>query len=606
MTAAETVSLPPRAEIDKGHTWNAESVFPTPADFDAACDSVPEHIKTVQAFKGRLSQGPDVWADFMDARDTLARLVGRIYTYGMMSVSVDSSDPAAMVYAGRARSLMGQTAAALAFFSPELLAIGRDTLTRWMDDSPRLDQYRHFVDDLFRRQQHVRSADVEETLGLVSDTMGSFRATYAALTDTDMQFRPALDSQGREHIVSQGTRYGLRALPDRTLRKNAYESFAEAHLAHKHTLANNLLGAVKSDVFNMRVRGFESPLEAALHDSNIPTAVFHNLLDVFKANLPTWHRYWDVRRRILGYESLHPWDIWAPLTRETRQVSYAQSVTWISAGMQPLGEDYVAALRKGCLEDRWVDIYPNVGKRQGAFSNGHHDTFPFIMMSYDNTMGAMSTLAHELGHSLHSYHSRKHQPQLYSRYTLFVAEVASNFNQALVRAHLREKYADDAQFQIQLIEEAMGNFHRYFFIMPTLARFELEVHERAASGKGLSADDMSALMADLFAEGYGDALQFDRDYEGITWATFVHLYANFYVYQYATGISAAHALADQVLNEGQPAAQRYLEFLSAGGRMYPIDALKHAGVDMTQPDAVETTFGVLADMVSRLETLAGV
>jgi oligoendopeptidase F len=333
--------------------------------------------------------------------------------------------------------------------------------------------------------------------------------------------------------------------------------------------------------------------------------VFHNLIDTYKKNIPTWHKYWSVRRRVLGVDSLQPYDIWAPLTSKPPVVPFEQAVEWISNGMKPLGDDYVRVLRQGCLEDRWVDRAVNEGKRTGAFSFGTYDTMPFIMMSYDDSMGGLSTLAHELGHSMHSYLSKQNQALVNSRYTLFAAEVASNFNQAMTRAYLREANPDTL-FQIALIEEAMSNFHRYFFIMPTLARFELEVHQRVEKGQGVTADELIDLCADLFAEGYGTEMNFDRQRIGITWATFGHLYNAYYVYAYATGISAAHELAKGILAGKPNASKNYVEFLSMGGALYPIDALKHAGVDMMKPDAVETTFGVLADMVNRLEKLAGV
>jgi oligoendopeptidase F len=285
-------------------------------------------------------------------------------------------------------------------------------------------------------------------------------------------------------------------------------------------------------------------------------------------------------------------------------VPYETAVNWIAAGMQPLGDEYVSVLRRGCLEERWVDVYPNQGKRMGAFSAGVPGTRPFIMMSYSDDLFGLSTLAHELGHSLHSYYTWQNQKILaYARYGLFVAEVASNFNQAMVRAHLLATQPDP-EFQIAVIEEAMANFHRYFFIMPTLARFELEIHERVERGEALTADSLIDLMADLFAEGFGDEVVMDRERVGITWAEFhTHLYSNFYVYQYATGISAAHALADSILAGKPGAANNYFSFLKAGGSVYPLDALQLAGVDMTMPTAVETTFGVLAGYVDRLEQL---
>jgi oligoendopeptidase F len=281
---------------------------------------------------------------------------------------------------------------------------------------------------------------------------------------------------------------------------------------------------------------------------------------------------------------------------------FSQAVEWICEGMAPLGEEYVSILRKGCLEDRWVDWARNKGKRDGAFSSGSMGTRPFIMMSYADDIFSLSTLAHELGHSLHSYNSRLHQPFIYSRYALFVAEVASNFNQAMVRNYMFRTQTD-RDFQVALLEEAMSNYHRYFFIMPTLARFELEVHNRAERGAPLSADILINLMADLFKEGYGEEVVFDRPRIGITWAQFVHMYMNFYVYQYATGISGAHALSHAVLAGELGAAGRYLDFLKLGGSQTPLESLQAAGVDMTDPAPVRRAFAVLAEYVSRLEEL---
>jgi oligoendopeptidase F len=284
-------------------------------------------------------------------------------------------------------------------------------------------------------------------------------------------------------------------------------------------------------------------------------------------------------------------------------VPFEQSVEWICEGMRPLGAEYVGVMRDGLVEQRWVDIYPNKGKRMGAYSDGLPGTHPFILMSYNDDIFSMSTLAHELGHSMHSYLTWQNQPLVYSDYSLFVAEVASNFNQAMVRAHLLATNAD-RDFQIAVIEEAMSNFHRYFFVMPTLARLELAIHKRAERGEALTADTLIGLMADLLQEGYGDEVHVDRERVGITWGQFsTHLYSNFYVYQYATGISAANALAANILADQPGAVENYLAFLKAGSSLYPLDALKLAGVDMASPAPVETAFGLLASMVDRLEAL---
>ena len=403
--------------------------------------------------------------------------------------------------------------------------------------------------------------------------------------------------QSQHFEVTHGALGALLSDADREVRRTAWESYADAHLAYKNTMANALAAGVKQNVFKARVRRYDSALDAALTPNCIPPAVFHNLIEVFRRHLPTWQRYWRLRKRVLGVDNLARIRHQGAAGRQQR-LPCPIARPWIGSATawRPLGEEYVSVLRRGCLEERWIDIYPNKGKRLGAFSYGGPGTHPFIMMSYNDDLFSLSTLAHELGHALHSHLSWQTQPLIYARYTLFAAEVASNFNQALVRDYLL-RTQPDRDFQIDLLEEAMSNFHRYFFIMPTLARFELEIHQRSERGQALTAESLNSLLADLFAEGYGEDLAMDRARTGITWAQFsTHLYANFYVYQYATGIAGAHALATGVL-QGQPGAvERYLAFLQAGGAEYPLAALQRAGVDLSSPAPVETAFGVLADM----------
>jgi oligoendopeptidase F len=410
------------------------------------------------------------------------------------------------------------------------------------------------------------------------------------------------DSSGQQHQVARGTIEELLNSPDRTLRKAAWNAHADGFLAVRNTMAALIAGNIQASVFRARVRGYPGACEAALSASNIPFEVYNNVLDACNRHLPIWHRYWDIRRRALGLERLEGCDVFAPLVEQQPDVSYDQAVEWICAGMQPLGDDYVQTARVGLLEERWVDIYPNIGKRSGAYSSGTYDTHPFILMNYSSGLESMSTLAHELGHSMHSHYTRTHQPYVYSDYTLFVAEVASNFNQALVRDYMLRQHPE-REFQIAIIEEAMRNFHRYLFLMPILARFELHIHRQVEQNQALTADEMSAHLAQLFQRGYGDAMLLDAAREGIAWAQFPHMFVNFYVYQYASGIAAANALADQVLAGDADATTRYLQFLQAGSSLYPLDALNLAGIDMTSPALMDRAFKVLEGFVERLDQL---
>jgi oligoendopeptidase F len=507
----------------------------------------------------------------------------------------------------KAQGVYGQVLSAISFLQPEILAIGRDRLDEWMNgpSGERLAIYKHSFDDLFRKQAHVRSADVEEILGLVSDPLQGPSNSTSMLTNADFKFKPVKDRDGKVLDVTQGTISNLMHRADRRLRRAAYHNYMDKYIEHKNTLASNLAHSIKSNVFFMRARKHESTLAAALFDLNIPTDVFHNLINTFKKNLPVWHRYFDIRRRALGLKKLAYYDMWAPITKKKVKVPFERGVELICESLAPMGTDYVETVRRGCLQERWVDVYPNQGKAEGAFSWGVQGTHPFINMSYTDEVNSMSTLAHELGHSMHSYLTWQNQPFVYTDYSLFVAEVASNFHQAMMRGHLL-KTVRDKNFQLALLEEAVGgNFFRYFFQMPTLARFELETHQRVERGEPLTADSMIDLMADLFAEGFGPNFDLDRERVGMTWSTFGHLFADYYVYAYATGISGAHAFARKILRGEPNAVENYLEFLRSGNSDYSLNVLKKAGADLTTPETVEETFAVMEEYIDRMEKLVG-
>ena len=605
LTGAVNRSLPIRAEVQKQFTWNGESVFPDEAGWQTAVETILAKLPDLTEFKGHLGQSPEMLADWFDAAESAQRLMGKVTVYTTMSYAVDASDQGAAARSDRARTTNARLGATMSFAVPEMISIGFPKLREWVAGSPRLAHLGHFFDRLEKMHSHVRSPEVEELLTQASDPLATALSVHAVLANTDLRFAPASGANGEEE-VAQGSIGALLTESDRELRRTAFESYADAHLAMQHAMAANLAAGVKRDVFYSRARGYASSLDGALEPNHVPAAVFHNVIRAFRDNLGTWHRYWRVRRKALGLAALKPYDTRAQLGSSQLKVPYEQAVEWVAEGVKPLGDEYVRVLRRGALEERWVDIYPNKGKRMGAFSTGVPGTFPFIFMSYNDDIYSMSTLAHELGHSMHSYYAYRTQPFVYSGYGLFQAEVASNMHQALTRRHLLATNKDP-EFQIAVIEEAMANFYRYFFIMPSLARFELEIHERVERGGALTADYLNGLMADLMSEVYGSEVEVsepDRERIGSTWAQFhTHLYSNFYVYQYATGIAGANHLAERVAAGDPSAVQAYLAFLKSGGSMYPLDGLRLAGVDMSSPEPVESAFAALSDMVARLEAL---
>jgi oligoendopeptidase F len=597
-----------RDEIPDKYKWDVESVFASVNAWEAEFARVDALLPSLARFQSRLGENALVLLDWFSSVEELGKALGLVLLYARMNNSVDTAESGAAAQNDRARGLAARASAAMSFAEPELLAIGHAKVLDWMKQEPRLAVYDHYFDALEKRRDHVRSPEVEELLSRVMDPFRTAAATHGILADADVKFPDARGASKDSSVfdLTQGTINALLTHPDREVRRTAYENYADAHLEFKNTMANSITAGVKQTVFLARARKYKSALDAALTPNHIPLSVYSNLIATFRKHLPTWHRYWGIRRQVLGLQSLKAYDVKAPLTKAKPLMEYREAVEWICAGMKPMGEEYVNVMRQGLVDNRWVDIYPNKGKRAGAFSTGAVGSRPFIMMSFNDDLFSLSTLAHELGHSMHKYFTQKTQPYVYANYSIFVAEVASNFNQAVVRAHLLENNPDP-DFQIAVIEEAMSNFHRYFFVMPTLARFELEIHGRIERGQALTSKGMTDLCADLFSEAFGGGVEVDRERVGITWAQFpTHLYSNFYVYQYTTGISGAHALAEGVLKKRPNAVENYLAFLSAGSSLYPLDALKLAGVDLTTPEPIETTFGVMASYIDRLEELTKV
>ena len=589
-------------------TWNRESVYPTWKEWEADFKIALEKLPQLSEYNGRLKEGPGVLADWFELRGRHWQRMMILLEFADWAQIVDSTDVAAKGYFGQAKALEGKFKVAVAFARPQLLEIG-ESLLDWAEQEPRLQVYKHYFDNLLRLRSYQRNEEVEEILNMLSEPFAGVYQAATELVDTDLAFRDAVDSQGMTYPVYQANMDIALQDSDRERRRTAWESYYDGYLSMENTLASIYLANVKQWMVLAEARGYDSVLAMMLSPTNLPLEVFHNLIGTYKKHLPTWHRYWDVKARVLGVDSIRPCDIWAPTVKKPPSIPYKQSVDWICESLKPLGEEYVSVLRKGSLEGRWVDYAPNVEKRQNAASSlqvGHKP--PFIYMSYDDSIIGLSTLAHELGHSMHGVYTAKNQPDIYNEYdsvSSTVGETPSNFHQAMTRAYLRELKADDKDFQLALIDEALANYHRYFFIMPTLARFEYEVFSRASEGKPLTAVELKHIMQGLFAEGYGETMEDDPARTGITWAQFLHLFEPFYTFQYAIGISAADALTTKILANEKGMAERYIEFISAGGSLYTMELFELAGVDMSTPAPVEASFKKLARLVDQLELLGG-
>src|SRR6185503_18204423 len=408
-----TTSLP-RSKVKPNQSWNSESVFASPEGFDTEVQSILESLPVIKKFQGQLGNGPDTFIEAMNAIEILSQRATRARVYATMSSAVNTADQLGAAMSGTAMSALAQVSATTSFVDPELLAIGESKLRQWVNDDPRMKMYEAYFNDLFRKQTHIRSAEVEELLGMLRDPFSSTSTTTNMLANADFKFKPARNKKNKKVELTQSTFDAILNGSDRKARKTAWENYNDLYLKHKNTLANNLATSIKQNVFNMRARRFDSALEATLFNGEVPVEMFHNLLDIFKKNLPLWHRYWKIRRKALGVKTLHPYDVWAPLTTKTHNVPFEKAVDWICEGLAPMGDEYVSVMRQGCLQDRWVDWSPNAGKRQGAFSTRvPQDTHPFTMMSYTDSVGSMSTLAHELGHSMHAYYSSRTQPMIY-------------------------------------------------------------------------------------------------------------------------------------------------------------------------------------------------
>ncbi len=599
------MKLKKRHEVPDEHKWDLDSVYASVEEWEKDYARVEAMVPQLTAYQGRLGESAGTLLGALQARDELFKLLEQVVVWARMKEDEDTTNSTYQALEARARSLYAKVTAAGAFVTPEILAIPTETIRAWLDQEPGLAVYRHELEDILRLKAHVRSQEVEELLAQMAEVGAAPSDIFGKLNHADLKFPKIRDEQGNEVELTLGRYLRFLESPVREVRKQAFEALHSTYKKFRNTIAATYANSVKTDVFYARARRYPSARAAALARTNIPESVYDNLIATVHKNLPSLHRYVQLRRRMLGLDELHMYDLYTPMVPDVdRKIPYEEAVDTILKALAPLGEEYCEVARRGLTVERWVDIYENEGKRSGAYSFGAYTTKPFILMNYQDNLDSMFTLAHELGHSMHSYFSRKHQPYHYSSYTIFVAEVASTFNEALLTDYLL-KSTNDPKLKMYLINHQLESFRTTLYRQTLFAEFEHIAHQRVESGEALTADVLDEIYYDLNKKYYGTEGMVVDDLIAVEWARIPHFYSAFYVYQYATGISAATALSQQVLREGQPAVERYLNFLKSGSSDYSTNLLKKAGVDMTSPEPVQQALDVFARLLDQMEELAG-
>jgi oligoendopeptidase F len=600
MSAVKT--LPKRGEVQKEYTWNLESIYPTDADWEADFARVVALLPEVRSYEGKLGESGTTMLEAFIKRDKAYEIWGRLFVYANMRMHEDSTNSTYQGLADRATTLANDLNTATAYMTPEILALPQERIDAFLAETPGLQLYRHALDEINRQRAHVLSGEMEAMLAQAAELGNAPEHVYEMLSNADLKLPTVADESGQQVQLTQGN-YVAKFLEshDRNVRRAAFEAMMGTYRAFRNTFGATYSAQVKRDIFFARSRNYKTSLEAALDPNNIPTSVYDNLVATVDQNLPKLHRYLSLRKRLLGLDELHMYDLYVPMVREVEyKVAFDQAKERVAQALAPLGTSYVEPLTKG-FASRWIDVYENEGKRSGAYSWGSYGTQPFVLLNYQESMDSMFTLAHEMGHSMHSYFTWQTQPYPYSSYTLFVAEVASTLNEALLTHYLLQQTTDRA-LRMYIINHALETFRTTLYRQTLFAEFERDAHARAEAGEALTPELLSSVFKSLNDKYYGAAVTVDDLIEN-EWARIPHFYSSFYVYQYATGISASAALARQIIEEGEPAVQRYRRFLTSGSSDYSINLLRDAGVDLSTPQPIQQALDTFAGYLDQLEAL---
>jgi oligoendopeptidase F len=598
---AEEGDVPERSAIDNKYKWDLTDMYASDEAWEADYSYIESKIPELESYKGKISQsGSDLLA-FMKAYEDVRIKTENAGAYANMTLDTDTRDQKFIAMRDRIDALESKVSTATSWFNPELVSIPEESFDTWYKRMPDLGLYKHYFDDALRTKRYTLSEEEEKILSMSGDMENLAKGAASALRNTDMKFPTIKGSDGEDIQLSEARYYALMQSSDREVRKNAATALLETYIGYKNTLASLMASNVSADIFYARSRGYNSSLQMALDNDNIDTTVYTNLIETVHKNLGTLHKYIRVRRDAMGLEDLHLYDTSAPITgAPSEEWPYEKAVTTIETALQPLGPVYNKAMNDG-FRAGWTDVYATQAKRSGAYSWGSYASHPYMLLNYENTLDDMFTIAHEMGHCMHTWHSQQKQPYIYADYTLFVAEVASTFNEALLMDYLL-KTETDPEKRLIYVNQYIDNIRGTIITQVLFAEFELEMHRAMEAGEPLTAESLSEMYGKLLKEYYGPDLAWD-DFYAYTWSRIPHFYRTFYVYKYATAMSAALALSENVLKGGEKELNAYIGFLSGGSSKYSLDLLKDAGVDMTSPQPIEAAMKKFGELVDELEVL---
>ncbi len=590
-----------REEIDARHKWKLEDIYSNEEDWEKDFSELKEQVQEIEKHMGTLGESAEKLLAVLGLLEQVNRRIEALFVYAKMRKDEDNTNTHYQTLFDRAQGIMVQVGSATSYVVPEIIAIPEEKLQDFAAQNRDLELYRKFFDELLRQKEHILSSAEEKILAMSADLSIAPKNIFTMFNNADIKFPVIKDEKGEDIELTKG-RYGrLMESSDRKVRKEAFAGLYDSYTKMRNTLASTLSSSVKTDIFYARARKYNSALQASLDQDNIFPEVYDNLIKSVHNNMDHMYRYMKLRKKMLGLDELHMYDIYTPLVKEFKlEVDYEEAKNNVLQGLSPLGSKYLSALKEG-LESGWIDVYENEGKTSGAYSWGSYDSHPYVLLNYDNKLDDVFTLAHEMGHSMHTYYSNQAQPYIYSQYSIFVAEVASTVNESLLIDYLLKKSSDPRE-KMFLINHYLEQFRGTVYRQTMFAEFEKIVHEQVEAGQALTPDALCRIYRDLNTLYYGPEVVLDKEID-MEWARIPHFYSAFYVYKYATGFSAATAIKEMIMEEGQPAVDRYLEFLSSGSYDYPVNLLQKAGVDLTTPEPVDKALQYFGRLVTELEEM---